>query len=111
MDAFLAAARVGPQGLVVGVDATPEMLVPAREAEAPPHLSFVEGTVETLPFEDATFDLALSNGVLNLVPDKAAALAEVRRVLRPRGVLVMADLVVVASVPEAVIADVGAWST
>jgi SAM-dependent methyltransferase len=94
-DAFVAAQLVGPGGRVVGVDLSPEMLAVARAALAEagfPQVEFSEGTVEVLPFPDTSFDVALSNGVLNLVPDKPAALREIFRVLRPGGRLQACDI-------------------
>ncbi len=113
-DVFLAAARVGARGIAVGVDLSVEML--GRAAAAAPgsaagRARFVAGDLESLPFRSGGFDAAISNGVLNLVPDKARALREAARVLRPGGVLAMADLLVVETVPDEVLADAGAWST
>ena len=114
LDTFVAAVLAGPAGRAVGVDLTPAMLERPRRAlsdwshTAP---EFVEGDAEDLPFADDSFDLVISNGVLNLVPDKDAAFAEIHRVLRPRGVFAAADLLVVASIPDEVPADMDAWST
>ncbi|HEX7549994.1 MAG TPA: methyltransferase domain-containing protein [Candidatus Methylomirabilis sp.] len=94
-DAFVAARLVGPSGRVAGVDLSPEMLACAetvRGAAGLPHVEFREAAVEALPFPDADFDVAISNGVLNLVPDKPAALAEIFRVLRPGGRLQTCDM-------------------
>ena len=94
-DAFIAAQLVGPAGRVVGIDLSPEMLTMAeaglREAKSP-QIEFQVAQVEVLPFPDASFDVALSNGVLNLIPDKAAALREIFRVLRPGGRLQACDI-------------------
>jgi arsenite methyltransferase len=94
-DAFVAAQFVGPGGRVVGVDLSPEMLAVARAALAEagfPQIEFSDASIEALPFPDASFDVALSNGVLNLVPDKPAALGEIFRVLRPGGRLQACDI-------------------
>ncbi len=113
VDTLLAALAVGPGGVAVGIDSTRAMLErPARAARsrrAGP-ARFVAADAEALPFEDDAFDLVVSNGVLNLVPDKGAAFREVRRVLRPGGCFAAADLLVVEDVPEAVLEDVDAWS-
>jgi SAM-dependent methyltransferase len=94
-DVFIAAQLVGPMGRVAGVDLSPEMLAVANagriEADLPP-IEFREAAIETLPFPDASFDVALSNGVLNLIPDKPAALREIVRVLKPGGRLQACDI-------------------
>jgi ubiquinone/menaquinone biosynthesis C-methylase UbiE len=80
---------------VVGIDLSPEMLAVAKAGQAEagfPHVEFREAAVEVLPFADRSFDVALSNGVLNLVPDKPAALREIFRVLRPGGRLQACDI-------------------
>ena len=113
-DAFLSARAVGPSGRVVGVDLVPEMLEAPRAAAAAAglrHLEFLEGDLERLPLPDGSFDLAISNGALNLVPDKDAAYRELARVLRPGGVLAAADLAVVASIPAETLRDMDAWSS
>ncbi len=106
LDTFVAAAMVGPRGRAAGLDLTAAML-PRPRANA----RFVAGDAEHLPFSDASFDLVTSNGALNLVPDKAAAFREIRRVLRPGGGLAIADLLVIATVPEEELASMDAWST
>lgn len=113
-DTFIAASLAGPSGHAVGVDFTKEMLALPREvAESFKHgnVEFREGTLEKLPFDDSSFDLVISNGVLNLVPDKGAAFAEIARVLSPRGALVAADLLVIETIPAEVLANTDAWST
>ena len=114
LDVFLAAEFAGPAGRAVGLDLSPEMLARARGAlagrpSAP--IEFAEGSAEALPFPDGSFDLVLSNGALNLVPDKERAFREIRRVLRPGGVLAAADVLVEETIPESVLAGVDAWST
>lgn len=114
LDAFVAARLVGPEGSAVGLDLTPEMLERARAAlkrSKLKNLEFREGSAEDLPFESGAFDLAISNGALNLVPDKDAAFREIARVLRPGGELVAADLLVVETIPKRVLAGMDAWST
>lgn len=111
LDALLAARAVGATGRAVGVDLAPEMLAVARRGGgAAPRAAFVVADVEALPFPDASFDLATSNGALNLVPDKDAAFREVFRVLRPGGAFVFADLLVKETVPADVLASQDAWS-
>ncbi|MBA2631579.1 MAG: methyltransferase domain-containing protein [Chloroflexi bacterium] len=97
------ARLVGTSGRVIGVDMTPAMPDAARRAAAAAHLENVElreGYLEALPIEDAWADVVISNGVLNLVPDKAAALAEIHRVLRPGGRLQIADIILDRPVSE-----------
>ncbi len=94
-DAFVAAQLVGPRGRVVGIDMSPEMIGVAEAGRAEggsPQVEFRVAQAEALPFSDASFDVALSNGVLNLIPDKAAALREIFRVLHPGGRLQACDI-------------------
>lgn len=114
LDTFVAAGFVGLEGYAVGLDLTPEMLEWPRKALANSdvkHINFVEASVEALPFDDSTFDLVISNGALNLVPDKETAFKEVARVLRPKGEFVAADLIVVETIPEPILACMDAWSS
>ena len=114
LDSFVSALQTGQEGLVFGIDLTAEMLEWARNAKANTildNLHFREGSAEELPFEDGAFDLVISNGVLNLVPNKESAFREIARVLRPEGNFVAADLVVVESIPEETLASMDAWST
>src|SRR5919204_1020793 len=83
-DSLIAAQMVGPEGHVTGVDMTPEMLAKARSAAAEleaANVEFVEGEIERLPFPDESFDIVISNGVVDLVPDKDAVFSELQRVL------------------------------
>ncbi|MEM7325712.1 MAG: methyltransferase domain-containing protein, partial [Actinomycetota bacterium] len=94
MDCFLAAQAVGPAGLVVGVDMTPAMLAKSRRTARElgvTNVEFNEGYIEDLAMTDGWADVVISNGVINLAPDKEAVFAEVFRVLRPGGVLQFAD--------------------
>lgn len=113
LDALVAAAAVQPGGDVVGIDMTPEMIERAEEAStmAPwAHVSFLVADAESLPFEDATFDVALSNGCLNLSPRKRELLAEVHRVLHSGGRLAMCDAVLKPEKAAEVTASPDDWS-
>lgn len=114
LDVYVAAHLVGAEGRAVGLDMTAEMMEWARRFAADWPLGnaeFEEGTIEALPFEDNSFDMVISNGVLNLVPDKDAAFSEIHRVLKPGGTFAAADLLVTETIPEEVLASMDAWST
>lgn len=113
LDSVIAARAVGPEGEVVGVDMTPDMLRRAREVAGEldlGNLEFRHGLAEELPVPDGWADLVISNGVLNLVPDKAAAYREIHRVLRPGGRVQVADICVERPVPEGAKADIDLWT-
>ena len=102
-DSFVAARLVQPNGAVIGVDMTPEMLRKARataELLGEGSVEFLEGFAEALPVADEWADVVISNGVINLCADKRAVFAEIRRVLRPGGVLQFADIANGASGPS-----------
>jgi len=112
IDALIAARAVGPQGRVIGVDMTPEMLAAARANAAKAgvdHVEFREGRLERLPVDDATVDAVTSNCVINLVPDKRAVFAEIARILRPGGRLVVSDIVLDGELPAIVRENVMAY--
>jgi SAM-dependent methyltransferase len=113
IDSLIAARMVGSQGRVIGVDMTPAMLEKARAGAALAELEnvdFREGFGEALPIEDSWADLVISNGVLNLMPDKDAALREMARVLKPGGRLQIGDILVQKPVPESAKEDIALWT-
>ena len=111
-DSFVAAQMVGQSGRVTGIDMTPEMLAEARAsaAEMGANVEFVEGEVERLPFADESFDVVISNGVIDLVPDKDAVFGEISRVLAPGGRIQIADVTIQNPVSEEGRRDIDLWT-
>lgn len=112
IDSLIAAKMVGSTGQVIGVDMTPAMLSKARRAAVEAGLTNVEfrqGFAEALPAPDGWADVVISNGVLNLMPNKAAALSEMARVLKPTGRLQIGDILVQKAVPEDAKNDISLW--
>ena len=110
---MIAAKMVGLEGRVIGVDMTPAMLEKARRAAGEARLSnveFREGYAEDLPVDDGWADVVISNGVLNLMPDKAAALEEMARVLGSGGRLQIGDILVQKAVPESARRKIDLWT-
>lgn len=113
IDSLIAAQMAGPAGAAIGVDMTPAMLDKAQRSAAEARLSNVEfrhGYAESLPIRDGWADVVISNGVLNLMPDKAAALAEMARVLKPGGRLQIGDILVQKAVPESAKRRIDLWT-
>jgi SAM-dependent methyltransferase len=112
-DTLLAARQVGPAGSVIAVDMTEAMLDKTRAAAGELGLGNVDarlGYAETLPVDDASIDVVISNGVINLCPDKIEAMREVWRVLKPDGRFQIADIIVHKEVPQDAKDDINLWS-
>lgn len=113
IDSLIAARMVGDDGTVIGVDMTPAMLAKARRnatAAGARNVEFREGYGEALPVPDGWADVVISNGVLNLMPDKYAALTEMARALKPGGRLQIADIMVRLPVPQDAKTDISLWT-
>ena len=112
-DSLVAAQMVGPEGSVTGIDMTPEMLAKARGAATEMGVSnveFVEAEAERLPFADGSFDVVISNGVIDLIPDKDAVFSEIMRVLRPGGRVQLADVTIQRPVSEEGKRNIDLWA-
>jgi arsenite methyltransferase len=112
-DSLVAAQMVGPEGRVTGIDMTPEMLAKARAAAGEmgaANVEFVEAEAERLPFADASFDIVISNGVIDLVPDKDAVFSELFRVLAPGGRIQIADVTIQKPVSEEGRRNIDLWT-
>ena len=113
MDLLLAASHVGLGGRAIGVDMTEAMRDRARRGATAcglPHAEVREGEATALPIEAESADVVISNGVLNLVPEKRAAVAEIRRVLKPGGRVQIADIVLGVELPENARQDIDLWT-
>jgi len=111
-DCFLAANRVGKSGMVIGVDMTPEMIDKARENARKGRRKNVEfrlGEIENLPVADSTVDVVISNCVINLSPNKKRVFQEAFRVLKPKGRLMVSDIVLLKKLPEVIRKNVQAY--
>ena len=113
IDSLIAATMSGETGQVVGVDMTPAMLEKAKGSAAAAKLLNVEfraGYGESVPVPDAWADVVISNGALNLMPDKVAVLREMARVLKPNGRLQLGDILVAKEVPQGAKEDIDLWT-
>jgi len=112
-DSLIAARMVSPGGQVVGIDMTPAMIEKAKRAAQEigiNNVEFHQSYAETLPFEDGWADVVISNGVLNLIPDKFVALQEMARVLKAGGRLQIGDILVQKAVPESAKRKIDLWT-
>jgi ubiquinone/menaquinone biosynthesis C-methylase UbiE len=111
-DCFLAADKVGPEGKVIGVDMTPEMLEKARENAQKDNIDNVEfrlGEIESLPVADGSVDIIISNCVINLSTDKEKVFSEAFRVLKPGGRIMVSDIVLTRELPDIIRENVSAY--
>jgi SAM-dependent methyltransferase len=112
-DALIASKMVGPKGRVIGIDMTPEMLKKARsgaEEMGTTNVEFRKGHAEDIPLPDEFADVIISNGVLNLTPDKNKTLSEWARVLKRGGRLYIGDILVSKSMPQSALNDISLWT-
>jgi arsenite methyltransferase len=112
-DLLLAARRVGARGRAIGVDMTEAMRQRARQGAVTcgfDHVDVRGGDATRLPIEDRSADVVISNGVLNLVPNKERAVAEIARVLRPGGRLQISDIIIGEVLPESALRDIDLWT-
>jgi len=113
LDLYVAGRQVGPHGRVHGIDSTPEMVALATENIARCRSENVEvrcAESESLPYDEGHFDVVMSNGVLNLSPEKERSFGEIFRVLKPGGRLQIADIVLDEALPEEIVGSLEAWS-
>jgi ubiquinone/menaquinone biosynthesis C-methylase UbiE len=113
MDTLVAAQMVGSNGSVTGIDMTPAMVEKARRSLAMmalANVTIVEGSAEQLPFDDASFDVVISNGVIDLIPDKDAVFSDIVRVLRPGGRIQLADVTIQRAVSEEGKRNIDLWA-
>lgn len=112
-DLLVAARRTGPNGRAIGVDMTEAMRRRAARGAADAGIENVdvrEGDATRLPLDDGSVDVVISNGVLNLVPEKKRAIAEMARVLKPGGRLQIADIIIGEELPESALRDIDLWT-
>jgi arsenite methyltransferase len=114
MDTFIAALKVGRSGHVTGVDMTNEQLAKANRLAEDfdlDSISFIKGRIEELQFDEATFDVVISNGVINLCPEKERVFSEIARVLKPGGRMAIADIVTERHMPDSIVCNSTLWAS
>ncbi|MCK4868279.1 MAG: methyltransferase domain-containing protein [Alphaproteobacteria bacterium] len=112
-DAFVAALKVGGEGKVIGIDMTDAQLTKAsslRDRDGFANVEYRKSYIEDLPIEDVSVDTVISNGVINLSPDKPAVFREIARILKPGGRLAIADIVTQSQLPETVSCNADLWA-
>lgn len=112
-DSLIASQMVGPAGHVTGIDMTPQMLAKAQTSAAAigaRNAEFVAGDAEALPFDDESFDVVISNGVIDLLPDKDTVFGEIHRVLVPGGRIQIADVTIQRPVSEEGKRNIDLWT-
>ena len=113
MDSFIASLKAGSRGSVTGLDMTDAQLSKAkalRQRDGFSNVSYVKGYIDAAPFEDASFDIVISNGVINLAVDKVKVFKEVARLLRPGGRMAIADIVTDVVLPESISCNATLWA-
>jgi arsenite methyltransferase len=113
MDSFLASLITGPTGTVIGLDMTDAQRAKAealRRRHGVGNVTYVKGYIDAAPFEDGSFDVVVSNGVINLAVDKPKVFREIARLLRPDGRLAIADIVTDVLLPETISCDATLWA-
>jgi arsenite methyltransferase len=113
MDSFLAALCVGSEGRVIGVDMTPEMIDRSRGVAVKhgfANVEFRQGYIESAPVEGGWADIVISNGVINLCPDKLGVCREIARLLRPGGRMMIADICIDQPIPQSALRDIDLWT-
>jgi ubiquinone/menaquinone biosynthesis C-methylase UbiE len=113
MDTFVASLLTGPTGTVIGVDMTDSQRAKAeglRQRHEVRNLTYVRGYIDAAPFEDGSFDVVISNGVINLAVDKPQVFREIARLLRPGGKLALADIVTETPLPENITCNTTLWA-